>query len=169
MIAAEGTWYPVLLRTILGVLWTCQYQMREMEREHTLGQELLHHLCGILVHLLERAAYLPHDAPDLRRMPSRTTLEQPRIAARDLFDDLGKTSVLPQVVTVQLSHVRTICNVWDSEQQSRRENALLDEMQEPPVRDVSYASEDVHEFAPTNKRHPEERSAGHDLGVIQIP
>jgi hypothetical protein len=51
----------------------------------------------------------------------------------------------------------------------RRENALLDVMQEPPVRDVPYAGEDVHEFAPTDQRHPEERSAGDDLGVIQIP
>ncbi len=49
------------------------------------------------------------------------------------------------------------------------ENALLDIMQEPPVRDVPYAGEDVHEFAPANKRRPEERSAGDDLGVIQIP
>jgi hypothetical protein len=41
-------------------------------------------------------------------------------------------------------------------------------MQKPPIRDVPYASENVHEFAPADKCHPEERSASHDLGVVKI-
>ena len=50
----------------------------------------------------------------------------------------------------------------------RCENALLDVMKVPPVGDVPYACEDVHEFAAANKCHPEERRASHDLGVVEI-
>ena len=100
MIAAGGTWYPVPLQKILGALGMRQYQLRERDRGHTLRQELLYYLCGIFVHLLERAAHLPHDASDLWRVPSRTALKQPRVPARDLFDDLSEASVLPQAVAV---------------------------------------------------------------------
>jgi hypothetical protein len=109
VIVAGGTWYPVPLQKILGALGMRQYQLREKgARGHTLRQKLLYHLCGVLVYLFKRAAYLPHDASDLWRVPSRPALKQPRIATCDLFDDLSEASVFPQVVTVQLPHMRTI-------------------------------------------------------------
>jgi hypothetical protein len=49
------------------------------------------------------------------------------------------------------------------------ENILFNITQEPHVRYVSRASEDIDKFAPTNERHPEEGSAGGDLRVVQIP
>jgi hypothetical protein len=50
-----------------------------------------------------------------------------------------------------------------------RDNTLFNIAQEPQVRHVPYASEDIDKLAPTNERHPEECSASGDLGVVQIP
>ena len=50
-----------------------------------------------------------------------------------------------------------------------KENTLFNITQEPHVRYVSHASEDIDKLAPTYERHPEEGSAGGDLRVVQIP
>jgi hypothetical protein len=50
-----------------------------------------------------------------------------------------------------------------------RDNTLFNITQEQQIRHVPHASEDIDKLAPTNERHPEERSAGGDLGVVQIP
>jgi hypothetical protein len=71
----------------------------------TLIQEFLQNLRGILVHFLERTAYFPHDALNLRCVTACTPLEQSGVVPRDLFDYLRETRVLPQIISVQLPHM----------------------------------------------------------------
>ena len=78
---------------------------RRQRCRRTLIQEFLQSLRGILVNFLERAAYFPHDAPNLRCVTTCTPLEQSRVVPRDLFDYLGETRVLPQTISVQLPHM----------------------------------------------------------------
>jgi hypothetical protein len=49
------------------------------------------------------------------------------------------------------------------------DNALLNVTQEPQIRYVPHASEDIDKLVPTNESHAKERSAGSDFGVVQIP
>lgn len=51
----------------------------------------------------------------------------------------------------------------------RKDNALLNVTQEPQIRHVPHACEDIDKLVPTNESHTEERSAGSDFGVVQIP
>jgi hypothetical protein len=53
--------------------------------------------------------------------------------------------------------------------EKRGDNALLNVTQEPQIRYVSHASEDIDKLVPTNESHTEECSAGSDFGVVQIP
>jgi hypothetical protein len=48
-------------------------------------------------------------------------------------------------------------------------NALLNVTQEPQIGYVPNASEDIDKLVPTYESHTEERSAGSDFGVVQIP
>jgi hypothetical protein len=47
--------------------------------------------------------------------------------------------------------------------------ALFDITQEPQIRYVPHASEDIDKLVPTDESHPKEGSAGGDLRVVQIP
>ena len=49
------------------------------------------------------------------------------------------------------------------------DNALFNVTQEPQIRHVPHASEDIDKLVPTDESHPKERSAGSDLRVVQIP
>jgi hypothetical protein len=49
------------------------------------------------------------------------------------------------------------------------DNTLFNIAQEPQVRYVPHASEDIDKLAPTNERHPKECGTSSDLGVVQIP
>ena len=49
------------------------------------------------------------------------------------------------------------------------DNTLFNIAQEPHVGYVPHASKNIDKLAPTYERHPEERSAGSHLGVVQIP
>ena len=47
--------------------------------------------------------------------------------------------------------------------------ALFDITQEPQIRYVPRAGEDIDKLVPTNEGHPKEGSASGDLRVVQIP
>lgn len=49
------------------------------------------------------------------------------------------------------------------------DNALFNVTQEPQIRYVPHNSEDIDKLVPTDESHTEERSAGSDLRVVQIP
>jgi hypothetical protein len=136
----------------------------------TLIQEFFQNLRGILVHFLERAAYFPYDALNLRCMTACTPLEQSHVVPRDIFDHLRETRVFPQTISVQLPHMwakQMLMGLFGSEKGG--DNALLNVTQEPQIRYVPHASEDIDKLVPSNESHTEERSAGSDFGVVQIP
>jgi hypothetical protein len=66
--------------------------------------------------------------------------------------------------------VWAIQNIWGLVGSEKGgDNALFHVTQEPQIRYVPHASEDIDQLVPTNECHTEERSASCDLRVVEIP